>query len=123
MSNYRDDSWRNSYDAWKLRSPDQEYGYDDWEEDEPCQHENPDIDILTGDWDCPHCGEHRAATQGEIDAEIEFQRQYAEHEAREQRREFWRRFTLPIRWPIFRLLERIWPRKACRLLDDSEIPF
>ena len=101
-----------------------EMTYDDqWDEDDFCEHDFPDIDILTGEWYCSRCGELRAATQDEIEAEIEFHRQYAEHEEREHRREFWRKLTLPIRWAIFRTLERIWPRKSISVLTDDEIPF
>ena len=121
-----------SYDQWKLRCPEDEDEdesgyYDDREDDpcehDPCEHELAEVDIMVGDWYCPRCGEHRSATHAEIDAEINFHRIYAEDMARERRREFWHKLTLPIRWPIFRLMEKIWPRKSLTVLDDSEIPF
>lgn len=111
-----------TYDQWKTRDPN-DRGYYDYEDEDPCDHEGAEIDILTGNWDCYRCGEHRGATQAEIDAELQFQREYAEHQEREYRREFWRKLTLPIRWPIFRLLERVWPRKSLTVLTDEEIPF
>jgi hypothetical protein len=34
-----------------------------------------------------------------------------------------RRITFWIRWPLHRLLGRVWPSKACSVLSDDEIPF
>lgn len=116
---WNDDSWRDSYDEWKLRSPEDEYGY----YDDPCDHEDYTVDIVDGRCWCLHCNEVWHATADDIVAQIQHEAEYAEWEAREHRREFWRKLTYPIRWPIFRLLERIWPRKACGVLDDDEIPF
>lgn len=113
-----DDSWRDSYDAWKLASPD-----DDYDDDPECDHDDYDVDILEGRARCNRCSESWHVTEEEVQRQIEHQRQYCEWEDRENRREFWRRLTHPIRWPIFRLLERIWPRKACNVLTDDEIPF
>jgi hypothetical protein len=115
---WNDDSWRDSYDSWKLASPDDDYP--------DCDHDRADLDILDGRWRCT-CGEAWNATEEEIRAEIDREIEYAVYEARENRRQ-WRRdffaqITLPIRWPIFRLLEKIWPRKSVSVLLDDEIPF
>jgi hypothetical protein len=113
-----DDSWRDSYDVWKLASP-----YDEYDDEPECYHEDYDIDILEGRTYCNSCSESWYATEEQIAREIEHQREYAEWEDRQRRREFWRKLTLPIRWPVYRLLERIWPRKACSVLTNDEIPF
>lgn len=113
---WNDDSWRDGYDAWKLRSPDDDY-------DEPeCHHEEFDIDY-EGRAHCEMCGETWWADGDQIAAQREHQVEYDRWCRRQERREFWRKLTYPIRWPIFRLLDRIWLRKACRVLYDEEIPF
>ena len=118
---WRDESWKDSYDSWKLRSPDEEYGY---YEPEPCDHEDHETNILDGRCWCPRCGEVWHATNEEIYRQIQHEAEYHEWERRQARREFWRKLTFPIRWPIFRLLERFWPRKATKVLTDSDdIPF
>ena len=116
---WNDDSWRDSYDSWKLRSPDEEYGYDE----EPCDHEDYDINIISGEWSCDRCNEHRPATNDEIQRMYRHLADYAEHEARESRRQWWRDRTYPVRMFLHRVLLRIWPRKACSVLTDDEIPF
>lgn len=113
---WNDDSWRDGYDAWKLRSPD-----DDGPEPE-CLHEEYEID-MEGRAHCEMCGEKWWATGDEIAGQRERQ---IEHDAwcrKQERREFWRRLTYPIRWRLWRLFGRIWPRKAIRLLDHDDLPF
>ena len=116
-----------TYDQWKTRDPNDRAYYDDYEEYEPdferCDHDDYDADILTGRATCYRCGHSWYQTTEEINAAIERQREYSEWEERENRREFWRKLTLPVRWPIFRLLERVWPRKSLSVLTDDEIPF
>lgn len=111
---WQDDSWRDGYDEWKLRSP-----YDDVRE---CEHDDPDLDVIEGRFHCD-CGYSWNASADDIQAQVDRQREYDQWQARENRRERWRRFTHPIRWPIFRLLELIMPSKAYRVLYDEEIPF
>ncbi|MBR0945249.1 MULTISPECIES: hypothetical protein [Bradyrhizobium] len=115
-----DDSWRDGYDDWKLASPDDDY-------EEPCEHRDTEVDILDGDVRCVGCGETWSATPAELSAELEHQAAYFELEARELRRRWWRdlvaKVTSPVRWPIHRLLERVWPRKSLVILRDDEIPF
>lgn len=122
MSAWNDDSWRDGYDAWKLRSPYEDEPYED-EPDEECHHDEYESDILTGRASCCHCPHSWWQTEVEIKSEIERIRAYDEWQREQNRRERWRRLTYPIRRPIFRLLERLWPRKACSVLYDEEIPF
>lgn len=112
-----------TYDQWKTRDPNDHGYYDDYDEEPECDHSEYEVDILTGRAECCMCPHSWYQTEDEIAAEAERQREYAAWEARENRRELWRKLTLPIRWPIFRLLERIWPRKALKVLTDDEIPF
>ncbi len=115
---WHDDSWRDSYDEWKLRSP-----YEEYDNSEPCDHEDHEINILDGRAWCPRCGEAWNASSEELAAQFRHEAEYYDWQLRELRREFWRKLTYPIRWPIFRLLERVWPKKACKVLLDEEIPF
>lgn len=109
-----------TYDQWKCTDPN-DCSYCD---DEPgCDHDDYDLDILTGRASCNMCDHGWYASDGEIAEEAEHQRRYSEHEARESRRQWWRDRTYPVRMFVFRVLERVWPRKALKVLDDSEIPF
>lgn len=120
MSDYeRHDAWKDSYDSWKLASPD-DYNSNI---DEPCYHEHYSANV-EGIATCDECGERWMLTADEIELERINTAVYDEMMRREERRQFWRKLTYPIRWPVFRLLEAIWPRKASRVLyDDDEIPF
>lgn len=103
-----------TYDQWKTDS-----GYDERDE---CYHEESDID-WEGRAHCAACGAVWTASKIEIDHQREQQAEYDTWCRQQERREFWRTLTLPIRWPIFRLLERVWPRKSLSVLTDDEIPF
>lgn len=126
---WNDDSWRDGYDAWKLRSPDDDYG---WHPDEGPEASN-DCEMENGCrviWEINSeglascvCGLEWIPSAEEKAAFLAAKADLRRHERRERDREFWRRLTYPIRWPIFRLLEKVWPRKAMRVLDDSEVPF
>jgi hypothetical protein len=108
-------------------------GHDDYDYDEDrdprddCEHEHVQIDVCTGRATCECCSHHWYLTDNEIKTELDRQASYHEEMEREnlrqRRREFWARITFPIRWPIFRLLEKIWPRKSIAVLLDDEIPF
>lgn len=115
-----------TYDQWKAMSPDDERdrfrAYDDEPEDE-CDHEEYESDILTGRAECCKCPHTWYLSDDALRAEQERISEYNEWQRRESRREFWRKLTYPIRWTVYRVLNRIWPRKACGMLDDSEIPF
>lgn len=119
-----------TYDQWKTRDPN-DHGYyddyDDYDAEIECCHEHYEIDVCTGRAECDYCDKSWYLSAEEIDAELERQANYHDDMEREERRqrrqEFWRKLTLPIRWPIFRLLERVWPRKSLSVLTDDEIPF
>lgn len=117
-----------TYDQWKTDSGyDERDEYDDYDAERDCMHEHYEIDVCTGRAECDYCPASWHLTDEQIDAELERQANYHEEcereDRRQRRREFWRKLTLPIRWPIFRLLERIWPRKSLSVLTDDEIPF
>jgi hypothetical protein len=103
-----------TYDQWKTQS-----GYDEREE---CEHEVFEID-MEGRAHCDACSATWWASKIEIDHQREQQAEYDTWCRQQERREFWRTLTLPIRWPIFRLLEKVWPRKSLSVLTDDEIPF
>jgi hypothetical protein len=114
-----------TYDQWKCQDPNEPYGdYDeDYDPERDCEHEHYEIDICTGRAECDYCPHSWYMTSKEIDAEIDRQARYQEDMKRENRRQWWRDKTYPARMFVFRILERIWPRKALSVLDDSEIPF
>lgn len=113
-----DDSWKDGYDEWKLATP-----WDDYDpEEEYCGHDDYEVDILDGECRC-HCGHIWSASEAEINAEIDRQREYSEMMDRENRRQWWRDLTYPVRMLFFRILERVWPHKAGSVLHDDEIPF
>ena len=108
-----------SYDTWKLRSPDDEY-----QDLAPyCEHDEYEIDVCMGRAECQICGERWWVTKEEVDAQCERIADYDAWCRKQERREFWQRITYPIRWPIFRLLQIILPRKSASVLTDDEIPF
>lgn len=123
--------WRHDRDQWKTRSPDDErfqfypydYGEEEREPEDDCTHEDYERDILTGRATCNSCDHHWYLSDERVLADMGREAQYDEWQRRQDRREFWRRLSYPIRWPIFRVLERVWPRKACSVLLDDEIPF
>jgi len=106
---------------------DYDYGYDDYDAELDCEHDDYDIDVCLGRASCNCCDKVWYLTSEEVDAELDRQANYHDEmereDRRQRRREFWRKMTLPIRWPIFRLLERVWPRKSLAVLTDDEIPF
>lgn len=113
-----DDSWKDSYDAWKLASPDDEY-------DEPCDHENYDINIVDGRATCDQCGESWYASDDEVLAAVDAQAAYAEYEERENRRRWWSDLLYNFRHPLvaihWQMQKRGWFRSS--VMTDDEIPF
>jgi hypothetical protein len=93
-----DDSWRDGYDEWKLRSP-----YDDEPEDE-CIHEEREIS-WEGFATCGRCGHTWWASAAELETERLLNEDYDKHCRREERCErvrqlvgrlaFWRRWRKP----------------------------
>lgn len=110
MSGVSDDSWRDSYDEWKLRSP-----YDD-EPEEECWHEEYEID-WEGYANCQRCGHMWSATPEQIKAERLAVEAYDEHCRREERRE-----RLERRFGWLRFWRR-WKRKPRPAEIDDGIPF
>jgi hypothetical protein len=103
-------------------------GYDeDYDAERDCEHDDVEIDTTVGRAYCQCCPKSWYVSAEEIDAELDRQIAWDEQcrlwGRQERRREFWRKLTLPIRWPIFRLLEKVWPRKSLTVLTDDEIPF
>ncbi len=103
-----DDSWRDGYDAWKLASP-----YDD---EDPCDHEDYEADVLNGRASCNICSHAWWLTNEELKAEHRRIAAYGEWVAEQYRRERWE-------W-IFRLWDRFkprWPSRKAQVSDD--LPF
>jgi len=112
-----DERWRDTYDAWKLRSPDDEryrYCIDD-DEPEECYHEDYEADILIGRATCNMCGHSWWQSREEIEREAERVRKYEKWQTRERRRERWQWLVNLCRWPL--------ARKKTDLLIDDDIPF
>jgi hypothetical protein len=114
-----------TYDQWKCTDPNEPYGDfdEDYDPERDCGHEHYEIDVCMGRAECEDCPKVWYLTDEQVMAELDRQANYWRDMAREKRRECWRKFTLLIRWPIFRMLECVWPRKACSVLRDEEIPF
>lgn len=103
---------------------DYEYGYyDDYDAERDCEHEHYEIDVCTGRAECDYCSKSWDLSSEELDRQANYQEQVERDQRRHERREFWRELTYPIRWPIYRVLERVWPRKSLVVLTDDEIPF
>jgi hypothetical protein len=101
-----DDSWKDSYDSWKLASPDDE------REDE-CSHEDYEADI-NGRATCCRCSHAWWMT----DDEIKWERERYESYDRLWRREEWRLWFN--QWIGRLAFWRLW-RKSAPIDDD--IPF
>jgi hypothetical protein len=106
---WNDDSWRDGYDAWKLASPD-----DDYEEEDPCDHEDYDVDIVSGLANCNICSADWYVGEDEIRLQIERENAYAAYQKRENR---WR-------WcrDLWHSERSIFSRRKQVEVDD-EIPF
>jgi hypothetical protein len=102
-----------------MSTDDSDWDRHDHYEDDFCDHDDRDIDVLTGRWSCYRCGETGWASSQQIQAEIEHQAAYAEYEGRENRRQWWRDLFGPITAPFRRWR---WRRRHPIELDD-EIPF
>jgi hypothetical protein len=115
---WNDDSWKDGYDAWKLASPD-----DDYEED-PCDHDDYETDLLDGRCRCI-CGHSWYASTEDIDRQLRFQSEYAEAMEREDSRQWWSDLLWAVRHPIatahWEMQKRGWFRKPAP--SDDDIPF
>lgn len=113
-----------TYDQWKCRDPNEPYSDEDaYDPELECEHENYEIDICTGRAECDYCSHYWYLTSEEIHAELDRQARYHDDMEREERRQWWRDKTYLVRMFIFRILERVWPKKAHKVLDDSDLPF
>lgn len=98
---------------------------DDYEDD-PCDHDDYETDILDGRCQCWRCGKSWYATTEQIDAELRFQSEYAEVMEREDSRQWWSDLFYNLRHPLqalrWQLQKRGWltPRSAT---TDDDIPF
>jgi hypothetical protein len=98
--------------------------YDD-EDRDYCEHEEYEIDVLTGRAECDYCGVSWWATTEQIEAEQNRMAQYsewaAEQDAIERRRERW--VWVHRLW--LKAVDALWlrTRKPRHLLTDDEIPF
>ena len=122
MSDWQDDRWKDSYDAWKLASPD-----DDYDPREDCNHEEAEID-WEGRARCDYCGANWWASAEEIEAQRLARADYAQWERQQRRIAFLKQWflepTFALRWRIHEWLCRRWPwRKARVISDHDEIPF
>lgn len=100
-----------------------QYGYvdDDREdEDDPCDHEEYDTDLLSGRCQCWRCGESWCASGAEMDRELRFQSEYAEAMDRENRRQWWE--DLYYKATFFLRPWRRWRARRKSGADD-DIPF
>jgi hypothetical protein len=106
---WNDDSWKDGYDAWKLRSP-----YDD-EPEEECYHEHYEADI-NGRATCDRCSHTWWLTDEEIERERELVASYDQMMRREEwrlwRQEFVDRLAFWRRW-----------RKRKHAIIDDDLPF
>lgn len=95
----------------------------DYEQDDDCDHEHFDIDILSGRASCNDCLASWYATNEQIEAQHRHEIEYAEWVDQQQRRERWEWLARPWRWFWYRALLPLSPRKATGMLHDDEIPF
>lgn len=94
------DSWKDSYDEWKLRSP-----YDDVGPEDDCCHEDYEADF-NGMATCDRCGTTWWMTQEQFEAERAHSEAYDAYCRREERKArieewtnrlaFWRRWRKPV---------------------------
>jgi len=109
---WNDDSWKDGYDAWKLAAPD-----DDYEDEDPCDHEDYDVDILEGRARCSMCGESWYCSDEEVLRQIDHEAAYAAWEEGENRRQWWRD-----RWDSVKSFFRR-RQRGPTLVSDDDIPF
>jgi hypothetical protein len=118
---WNDDSWKDGYDSWKL-APDDEY-------DDPCDHEDYQVDILEGRARCDRCGESWYCSDEEVLRQIEHEAAYAAWEEKENRRQWWSDALYAVRHPLaaihWELQKRQWfgMRIGKREPSDDDIPF
>lgn len=107
----------SNYDAWKLRSPDDEFeSWDEYDPSEPndCAHDDYDFDPLTGRATC-YCGESWYMSEEEMQRRFRVEEEFERQQRRQHRP--WNRFKA---W-----IARHWLRWRMRHNHDidDEIPF
>lgn len=113
------DDWKDGYDSWKLASPD-DY-YDDDPDEDCCEHEDYEADVLTGRAFCYRCGHTWWQTSEELAAESRRQAAYAQWIADQEQP--WFRFKDWLRAKICGLRHRLQRRSRPTLAIDDDIPF
>lgn len=114
----RDDDQLDDYDN--------EPWYNALDDDDPCDHEDREINIVDGRAFCWRCGEAWHATAAEIQAQIDHEADYNDHMEREERRQWWRDrlWPLPGWWEAARSMFRRRKTAAPNVwASDDEIPF
>jgi hypothetical protein len=116
---WNDESWKDGYDAWKLASPDDERDrYDPQEPQDECEHEEYEIDIVTGRAECQYCSHAWWASRAEIDAEQDRQAAYWEWTQRQEHWWYSRIDRVKDWW------RSLWRRHSItQATIDDEIPF
>ena len=116
---WNDDSWKDSYDAWKTREPD--YG----DEPDECDHDDYDTDLIEGRATCNKCGLRWGMSAADIQAEIDRQQLYyeqcAEQERPWNRLKLWWRDTWLVTWARTRWWA--WRHPHTEAEDEPELPF
>ena len=112
MAYWEDEGWKDTYDSWKLASPDDDY------EDE-CEHPFFEVDY-EGRAHCDQCQASWWSTADEIKAQADHEAAYGQWVADQERWSFrfkeWLRHWL---WSFrYRRATRHWSK-----LTDDEIPF
>lgn len=113
-----DDSWRDSYDEWKLACP-----YDDEDPRDTCGHEEYEVD-WEGRAECDYCGAHWWLTADQLvayeKAEEEWHAEYDRQCRREQSR-LWR--TVDWLSAIPQRIRHQLRRKSRPAEIDDDLPF
>lgn len=99
---------------------------DDGFDDDLCDHDDYDTDLLSGRCQCWRCGETWYATGEEIDRELRFQSEYHEAMEREDRRQWWSDLFYNVRHPLqaihWQVQKRGWLSGRSAPSDD-DVPF
>jgi len=100
-------TWNDDIDEYEDR-----FGGDE----DPCDHEDHDTDILDGRCHCWRCGETWYATAAQIDAQLRFESDYYEMMEREERWRWWR--------DLWDRIRSFFPRRrGPTFSSDDDIPF